>query len=115
MLDFARAELAPASDESLVAALTQTIALLGQGMSEAERVEWIAAAVDELQSLPGDWAIDGLRNARKTCKWIRDVVPSCFAYAEDYPERARRRLARLEALATAAGVDGTILQIEHRR
>lgn len=99
LVERARAELQPASPQELVLALTRTLSLgLGQGMSDNEREEFYLAAAEELEVLPRDLALEGLRKARQECQFARQIVAFVIAYAEDYPKRARTRLERLERL-----------------
>lgn len=98
-----QAKLAPANDDALTNALTLTCGLLGFQGGEAAKTEWIAAAMVRLQDLPGDLVFEALREAEKTCRNMREVVPAVFAYAADYPSRRRARLSKLLLLADAIG------------
>jgi hypothetical protein len=100
----ARMRCGPADEMKLASELTQTLSMLGGPMSHAERIEWQVSMQDDLRDIPGDLAIEGVRDARRTCRRREEVLPHVREYAEDYPARRRAQLQRLMTLATVAGV-----------
>lgn len=95
-------DLAPAGDDELQAALADVLLLLGGGMSQADRAAWIALTTDLVQELPGDLALEGVRESMKTCTSDRQIVPAIFAYARPGMERRKRYLENVDALIERA-------------
>jgi len=103
LIEHQAAQLAPASDERLMMALTQTCALLGFSGSQASRTEWIAAAIVRMRGVPHDLVFEALREADESCTRVTEVVKAVFDYLEDLPSRRKARMAKLLVLAEAIG------------
>lgn len=91
-------DLVPAGDDEMQAALADVLLLLGGGMTQTDRAAWIALVTEMLQELPGDLALEGVRDAMKSCTRDREIVPHVFAYAKQGAERRKKFLQNVDAL-----------------
>jgi hypothetical protein len=94
----------PLDTDAMTAALTESLALNGGGMSQSDRSAWILAMTAALQDVPADLAMEAIQHARLRCSYAAQTLPTITEYLEDYPRRRKARLKRLIALADAAGV-----------
>lgn len=104
IIAFEAARCAPATNEQVIAALTQTMALIGGVMDQKDRLLWQVAAAEELKAIPADLAIEGLKRARQTCRRPSDIVAAVFEYVGDLGRRRRARVDSLIILARVASV-----------
>lgn len=74
-------------------------------MTPGEREQWVLSVMDDMRDIPGDLALEAIREARKVCTRAAEVLPFVVSYVEDFPARRRRRLQRLLVLADVAGVE----------
>lgn len=101
IIEFKRAELAPAADAEIMGKLIEICAGLGLGASQQEKTQWQAWACIQLTKLPRGLCLEGLNEASTTCDNLKQVVKAVFAYCESYPARMRQQLSRLERLVDA--------------
>lgn len=98
----AERQLAPLSDDHMQGELTAIVAGLGAGLPQAEKTEWIAAAMITLEKFPAELCREALHDALTACDGLRQVLRHVKDYCEDYPERLRHHLFRLRQLQAIA-------------
>ncbi len=98
----AEEQLRPLSDDEMGAELTAVVATLGMGLPNAEKTEFMAAAMIALGQFPAELCREALHNSLTECDGLRKVLPFVKDYCEDYPARLRRRLDRLQRLQAHA-------------
>lgn len=94
----AEAQLQPLSLEEMQGELTGLIAMMGAGVPQQEKTEFMAGAMIVLERFPAGLAREALHDALTEVDSLRKVLPHVKAYCEDYPDRFRRRLERLQDL-----------------
>jgi hypothetical protein len=103
----AEAQLEPLTGDALQAELTGLVAAMGMGLPQAEKTEFMAAAMVLLEKFPAGLCREALHDSIEQCDSLRKVIPHIKAYCEDYPDRMRRRLERLQNLQSfASGTAG---------
>lgn len=106
LVEHAMQRCAPADPVVLTEALTRTLAQgMGGPMSDSERAEWYQVLNEDMRDIPGDLALEALREARRHCTRASEVLPFVHRFVEDYPARRRARLKSLINLADVAGVE----------
>jgi dissimilatory sulfite reductase (desulfoviridin) alpha/beta subunit len=102
----AQQQCAPMDDEALMASLTAVVAAIGMGLPQSEKREWMTVAAVECCQFPARLCQEALRDATTACDSLRQVLKHVRTYCEDYPQRMRARLDRLETLLAIARGDG---------
>jgi hypothetical protein len=102
LIDDTVSSLAPLPDEQMMAQLVAVAAALAMGLPQNEKREWMSVAAVELSQFPAGLCSEGLRDATTSCDSLRQVLKHVRDYCEDYPQRMRGRLDRLETLAAIA-------------
>lgn len=94
-IEDAESKLNPASDESISAACTQVLRLIGQGMSTDEKEEWIQAIIYQFGNCPGAMLIEAIIESGGTAKAIREMSRLISDYIGQSQEVYASRLMKL--------------------
>lgn len=101
-MDDALAALEHSDPDQIVVALMPVLALVGAaGMTQADREEWLHAAVDALRHIPSDLLASAASRARLSCDHPSKVIPFIVKDSAESLAFRRRRLADLQELDAA--------------
>ena len=93
--------LRPAGEKFGTGQLLACLTLVApSGLTASDRNEWVRIAKETLTGMPGDLLQRGCQEARMTCRFPSEVVPSIVATVRDEWERRKRDYRR--ALADEA-------------
>ncbi len=98
VVDAARRDFNPLSDDQLSDQLLAVVAAIGIGASQNEKREWMTVATLQLSRFPAGLCREGLQEAVLNCERLNQVIKFVAGYCEDYPQRMAARLDRLERL-----------------
>ncbi len=107
VVDAARRDFNPLTDDQLSDELTAVVAALGIGASQNEKREWMMAATLQLSRFPAGLCREGLHESVLNCDRLTQVIKFVAGYCEDYPQRMAARLDRLERLLAITERNGT--------
>jgi hypothetical protein len=98
----AQDDVAPLRDEDASSEVTAVVAAMGAGVPQAEKTEFMVTAMIVLGQFPAGLAREALHDALTSVDSLRKVLPHVRSYCEDYPDRMRRRVERLQSLQARA-------------
>lgn len=104
----AERKVAPLSPEEMEGELIAIVAAMGGGAPQAEKKEFMVTAMVVLEQFPAGLAREALHDALTAVDSFRKVLPHVKSYCEDYPDRMRRRLHRLQDLRAHAEGRGDV-------
>jgi hypothetical protein len=100
----AELQLEPLSVDDMRAELTAIMGVMGAGLPQNEKKEFMIGGFVVLEQFPAALCREALHDALTECTSLRQVLNHVKTYCEDYPQRMRNRFHRLQQLQ--AIVDG---------
>lgn len=98
----AEEQLQPMDEQQMDTELMALLAVLGVGVPQDEKTEFVLGASVHLSRYPAKLCAEALHEAVRNRESLRTVIGFVDAYCEDYPKRMNARLERLRRLDAIA-------------
>lgn len=102
LVEDAELQIAPLSTDAMRAELTAIMGVMGAGLPQGEKTEFMVGGMIVLEQFPAELCREALHDALTECTGLRQVLAHVKTYCEDYPQRLRARLYRLQQLQSIA-------------